>query len=152
MTAIIAALPLLGAARAYLRPMLDMLSLYVLALLLGGMVMFSFVFSPLVFIKLPIETAGPFIRGVFPAYFAVVAGLFAVAALATFNWVAALMCALGLLNLFGLMPAINKLRDRQLAGDEGAKAWFDRLHRSSVVINFIQMAAAAYLIWPFAAG
>ena len=128
--------------------MLEIVSLYALALLFGGMVMFSFVFSPLVFIKLPIEVAGPFIRQVFPWYFAVVAGLFGIAALTGMNVLAAIMCALGLLNLFALMPAINRLRDRQLAGDASAKRRFDLLHRGSVAINFVQMIAAGWLLWP----
>ena len=48
---------------------------------------------------------------------------------------------------FVLMPRINALRDRQLAGDAAAKAQFDLLHRSSVIINFVQIAAAAWLLY-----
>ena len=128
--------------------MFALISFYALALLLGGMAVFSFVLSPLVFIKLPIEVAGPFIRQLFPWYFAVVAGLFGVAALAGFSLLAAIMCALGFLNLFALMPTINRLRDRQQSGDASAKRMFDLLHRSSVAINFVQMIAAGWLLWP----
>jgi len=39
-----------------------------LALTFGGMIFFSAVMAPLVFTKLPFETAGAFIRQVFPWY------------------------------------------------------------------------------------
>jgi hypothetical protein len=41
------------------------------------------------------------------------------------------------------MPRINRMRDRFLAGETGAEKRFDRLHRASVGINLVQMAAAA---------
>ncbi|MEM1275532.1 MAG: DUF4149 domain-containing protein [Pseudomonadota bacterium] len=134
---------------------MEILSLFMIALLLGGMVFFSFVFSPLVFIHLPAETAGPFIRQVFPWYFLVVALLFilAAAALATIDlfWagLAATMGVLGVLNRQGLMPKINSLRDAQLAGDAAAGKKFDLLHKASVAINFVQMIAAGALLWQF---
>ncbi|MEM6943536.1 MAG: DUF4149 domain-containing protein, partial [Pseudomonadota bacterium] len=53
--------------------MLDILALYTLTIAFGGMVFFTALFSPLVFVKLPAETAGPFIRQVFPWYFAATA-------------------------------------------------------------------------------
>jgi hypothetical protein len=131
---------------------MDILAGFVIALLLGGMVFFSFVFSPLVFVKLPAQTAGPFIRQVFPWYFLVVAALFALAAPLTLAapGLAALlaaMAALGFANRQILMPRINALRDRHLAGDHAAKRGFDRLHGASVAINFVQMAAAAWALY-----
>jgi hypothetical protein len=120
-----------------------------LGLLLGGMAFFSFVFSPLVFVKLPIETAGPFIRAVFPWYFLVVAVLFALAAATLaplypgLAVLAACMAILGGLNRQVLMPRINTHRDRMIAGDTAAGPRFDRLHRASVGINLMQLAAAA---------
>ncbi|MEO0960627.1 MAG: DUF4149 domain-containing protein [Pseudomonadota bacterium] len=128
--------------------MLDAIALYALTLAFGGMVFFSAVFSPLVFIKLPAETAGPFIRQVFPWYFAAVALVLGVAGLAIlagsafWGTVLIAMAALGVANREVLMPRINSLRDRQLAGDEAAGRSFDRLHKASVVINLIQMIAA----------
>jgi hypothetical protein len=120
-----------------------------LALVLGGMAFFSFFFSPLVFVKLPMETAGPFMRSLFPWYFLVVAGLFALAAaaLAFFHpglaLLAGAMAVLGLLNHQVLMPRINRARDALLAGDATAEKTFDKLHRKSVGINLLQLAAAA---------
>jgi hypothetical protein len=40
-----------------------------LALTFGGMTFFSAVMAPLVFDKLPLKVAGPFIRQVFPWYY-----------------------------------------------------------------------------------
>jgi hypothetical protein len=119
-----------------------------LALALGGMAFFSFVFSPLVFVKLPGETAGPFIRQVFPWYFLAVAIVFALAALALapaypgLALLAGAMALLGALNRQVLMPRINRSRDRMLAGDVAARRPFDRLHRASVGINLVQLLAA----------
>ncbi|MEM9043332.1 MAG: DUF4149 domain-containing protein [Pseudomonadota bacterium] len=133
----------------------EIVSLYMIALLFGGMVFFSFVFSPLVFINLPAETAGPFIRKVFPWYFLAVAVLFVVATITLLTtsvfWsaVSGSMAALGIANRQTLMPWINRLRDAQLAGDKAAGRRFDLLHKTSVAINFIQMIAAAALLWQF---
>ncbi|MEM8792058.1 MAG: DUF4149 domain-containing protein [Pseudomonadota bacterium] len=135
--------------------MAELFSLYAIAMLLGGMVFFSFVFSPLIFINLPAETAGPFIRRVFPWYFLMVAVLFIVAAgaLAPFApfWavIAGIMALLGIANRQLLMPWINRLRDAQIAGDAAAGKKFDLLHKASVAINFVQMIAAAILLWQF---
>lgn len=134
----------------------EIVSLYTIALLLGGMVFFSFVFSPLVFIKLPAEVAGPFIRSVFPWYFLAVAVLFGLATLALLPvsplWagVAGLMAAMGIAIRQVLMPEINRLRDLQLGGDAAAGKRFDLLHKGSVAINMVQMIAAAVLLWHFA--
>jgi hypothetical protein len=119
----------------------------VIALVLGGMAFFSFVFSPLVFFKLPADTAGPFMRAVFPWYFLAVAVLFAVAAVLLWAQpgLAVLMAAMALLGLGNrqvMMPRINRMRDRFLAGEEGAEKRFDRLHRASVGIGLMQMVSA----------
>jgi hypothetical protein len=127
---------------------MDIAAGFIVALLLGGMAFFSFVFSPLVFIKLPIETAGPFIRAVFPWYFLVVAILFALAVPLTLAQpvlagALAFMALLGVINRQSLMPRINRLRDRMIAGDTAAGPGFDRLHRASVGINLVQIVVAA---------
>jgi hypothetical protein len=119
----------------------------VIALVLGGMAFFSFVFSPLVFFKLPTETAGPFMRAVFPWYFLAIAVLFAVAAVLLWSQpglavLMAAMAVLGMGNRQVMMPRINRMRDRFIAGEAGAEKRFDRLHRASVGINLMQMAAA----------
>ncbi len=124
----------------------------------GGMVLFAFIYAPLVFIKLPAETAGGFIRSVFPVYYAAMAASSAVAGLLLLpQWTAAVMLAVSATFLaarFALMPRINAARDASLAaaGDAGAKRRFARLHRLSVIVNFVQMLAVlAVLIHLFAA-
>ncbi|MGF1503299.1 MAG: DUF4149 domain-containing protein [Paracoccaceae bacterium] len=132
--------------------MLDVLALFAAAILFGGMVTFSFLFAPLVFTQLPAETAGRFIRGVFPWYYLFVLGLAGIGAalLAAGDPVAALVMAAvaagGVVARQGLMPAINRARDRQLAGDPGAGRRFDRLHKGSVVLNLLQIVAAAWVL------
>ncbi|MEO1776815.1 MAG: DUF4149 domain-containing protein [Pseudomonadota bacterium] len=136
--------------------MADVIALYALTLAFGGMVFFSAVFSPLVFVKLPGETAGPFIRQVFPWYFLAVtltlglAGVGLVLAGST-GWGAALlvMAALGVVNRDVLMHRINALRDRQLAGEAGAGKQFDRMHKVSVGIHLVQMIAAGAALTAF---
>ena len=122
-----------------------------LALTFGGMTFFSGVMAPLVFTKLPIETAGTFIRALFPWYYlsmglatliALVALVFGTSGIA--SWEAGLT-ALVLLGFVyarqSLMPMINNARDAELAGDNAAGARFTRLHRLSVLINGLQWIA-----------
>ncbi len=45
-----------------------LLAAYPTAALLGGMLFFSFVMAPLIFMKLPRDTASHFIRQVFPIW------------------------------------------------------------------------------------
>ncbi len=121
-----------------------------LALALGGMTFFSAVMAPLVFTKLPFETAGGFIRQVFPWYYLSIGIVSAVAALALMlgmQPLAALCAALAATGFWFarqvLMPRINAARD---AGQDDR---FNRLHRFSVTINGAQwllLAAALVLV------
>lgn len=132
--------------------MLETAALFAVAVLFGGMMTFSFMFAPLVFAKLPGETAGAFIRAVFPWYYLfvlAVAGL-AAALLAAGApvpaWVMALVALGGALARQALMPAINRFRDRQMAGEAGAGRWFSWLHQGSVVLNLVQIAACGWVL------
>jgi len=122
-----------------------------LALTFGGMTFFSGVTAPLVFTKLPIDTAGQFIRQLFPWYYLTmgITTLVALVALAFgtsgfTSWETGLT-ALVLLGFVyarqSLMPMINRARDAELAGDNEAGARFTRLHRLSVLINGLQWFA-----------
>ena len=122
-----------------------------LALTFGGMTFFSGIMAPLVFTKLPIETAGTFIRQLFPWYYLTMGVTTVVAlvglALGT-SGIASLEAGLTALVLLGfvyarqsLMPMINRARDAELAGDSEAGARFTRLHRLSVLINGLQWFA-----------
>ena len=137
-------------------PLLSLTSGVLIATGFGGMVFFALVFAPLVFTRLPEDVAGPFIRQVFPSYYltmAVITGLAAATSLAsTLLTESAQTGAFGpvlLLALLsagfayarqGLMPRVNALRDRQLAGDDEAGPAFERLHRASVALNALQLA------------
>ncbi len=115
------------------------------ALVLGGMVFFAAMFTPLIFAKLETETASGFIRQVFPVYYRVMAALSIVAALPIWYraeaWVMAAVGALFIAAMVALMPAINRARDGRAAGDQAAARRFATLHRASVLINLAQMIA-----------
>jgi len=127
---------------------LQILAAVATGLLAGGMTFFSFVFAPLVFKKLPAETAGAFIAAVFPVYYAAGLALSALAAglaAAPAPGEAALLAAVAVLFAvarFGLMPAIEARRDASRAGEPAARAIFRRLHGISMVVNLVQMIAA----------
>jgi hypothetical protein len=123
------------------------------AFVLGSMMFFSAVMAPLVFTQLEPATAGRFIRRVFPWYYLAVAagGLVAALGLGVARPLeAAAMAAVGGLAIFSrqlLMPAINRARDAELAGNAAAGTRFQRLHRLSVAINVLQVAAVAAVIF-----
>ncbi len=122
-----------------------------LALTFGGMTFFSAVMAPLVFTKLPFETAGGFIRQVFPWYYLSMGTTTLIALLAllfsaspTASWEGALVGLVLLGFIFArqvLMPLSNRARDEELAGSAGAAHRFKRLHQASVLINSAQWVA-----------
>jgi hypothetical protein len=124
------------------------------AAVFGGMVFFAFVYAPLVFTKLPAAQAGAFIRAVFPVYYKAMGGAaLAAGALLLPRGEAFVMIAVGAVFfavMLLLMPRINAARDASLAGEAGATApaatTFSRLHRLSVVINFVQMLAVLAVV------
>lgn len=125
-----------------------------LASLFGGMVAFSVLFAPLIFTQLQPETAGRFIRLVFPWYYlyVLVFGLLSalLMAIAGYGLEAILAAAVGLTCAYTrwvLMPEINRLRDAELAGDTDAGKGFAVKHRLSVGINAVQMLVVAILLW-----
>ncbi len=115
------------------------------ALVLGGMVFFAAMFTPLIFAKLETETASGFIRQIVPVYYRVMAALSIAAAAPIWYraeaWVMAAVGALFIAAMMLLMPAINRARDGRAAGDQAAARRFARLHRASVLINLAQMIA-----------
>jgi hypothetical protein len=137
--------------------MTETLALFAAAALFGGMLAFSFLFAPLVFAKLPEETAGRFIRAVFPWYYLFVLAAAALAALALAGAAPVPAAVMGAIALGGvvarqlLMPAINRARDRELSGERAAGRRFALLHRGSVVLNLAQMTGAAWVLWAVAA-
>jgi hypothetical protein len=118
-----------------------------LSALAGGMLFFGAVMAPLVFLRLPPDVAGPFIRAVFPWYFAFGAVSAAIAAsgyLLRREWlsvlVAAAIAGASLWLWQDLLPALDALR---AAHDE---AGFARGHQISVWVNGAQLLAATMLL------
>jgi hypothetical protein len=127
-----------------------------LSLAFGGMTFFSTVLTPLVFSKLPMKTAGPFIRQVFPWYYLTmgVSILIALPALLLGaggrpGWDVALATFVLVGFAFArqiLMPRINRARDAEMIGELGAARRFRRLHLMSVVINGLQWIAVLAIL------
>lgn len=120
--------------------MTDFISAFIvlaLAALFGGMIAFTVLFAPLVFAKLQPATAGRFIRDVFPWYYLYILVLSVVGALGvaatqgfrTQMWLLALVAISTAYARWHLMPTINRLRDRELAGDSAASKDFQWHHR-----------------------
>lgn len=123
---------------------LQFVALLLSGILLGGMLFYSLAFTPLVFMRLPAEIAGRFIRQAFRVYYLAGAALALLAALLAGWSIAGLLLGVtGIAFVFALvwlMPTINRNRDRGLEGDSAAEAAFKGLHRASVALNAAQMA------------
>ena len=118
------------------------LALVLAAATVGAMLFFGAVVAPAAFRTLGEQGAGPLVRALFPKYYlvlAVTSAVAAVAALFASVWISALVLALVACGfVYGLrilMPQINRARD------SGATTDFERLHRRSVRLNMIQLAA-----------
>ena len=128
--------------------MIEQISIYLTAMILGIMLFFSFVIAPVVFTTLDEDNARKFIRRIFPFYYNVNFGL-SLIVLLTFLFLSKLgldfYLILAITLLFAtsnylLMPLINKYRD------EKQDKKFKYSHFVSVVINFIQMIFLVVLL------
>ena len=128
--------------------MIEQISIYLTAMILGIMLFFSFVIAPVVFTTLDEEHARKFIRRIFPFYYNVNLGISFIV-LMTFLYLSKLgidfYLILVITILFAtsnylLMPLINKYRD------EKQDRKFKYSHFISVVINFIQMICLVFLL------
>ena len=128
--------------------MIEQVSIYLTAMILGIMLFFSFVIAPVVFTTLDEDNARKFIRRIFPFYYNVNLGLCLIVLL-TFLFLSKLgvdfYLILAITLLFAtsnylLMPLINKYRD------EKKDKKFKYSHFLSVVINFIQMIILLLLL------
>ena len=121
--------------------MIEQLSIYLIAMILGIMLFFSFVIAPVVFTTLDEDNARKFIRRIFPFYYNVnLAISFIVLLLFLFLsklgvdfYLILLITILFAISNYLLMPLINKYRD------EKQDKKFKYSHFISVVINFVQM-------------
>ena len=121
--------------------MIEQLGIYLIAMILGIMLFFSFVIAPVVFTTLDEDNARKFIRRIFPFYYNVNLAISFVVLL-TFLFLSKLGVDFYLILLitilfatsnYLLMPLINKYRD------EKQDKKFKYSHFISVVINFVQM-------------
>jgi hypothetical protein len=128
--------------------MIEQISIYLVAMILGIMLFFSFVIAPVVFTTLDEDNARKFIRRIFPFYYNVNLGISFIVLL-TFLFLSKLgidlYLILAITILFAtsnylLMPLINKYRDEK----EDKK--FKYSHFISVVINFIQMICLVFVL------
>ena len=128
--------------------MIEQISIYLTAMILGIMLFFSFVIAPVVFTTLDEDNARKFIRRIFPFYYNVNLAISFVVLL-TFLFLSKLgidfYLILFITILFAtsnylLMPLINKYRD------EKQDKKFKYSHFISVVINFVQMICLVFLL------
>ena len=128
--------------------MIEQVSIYLTAMILGIMLFFSFVIAPVVFTTLDEDNARKFIRRIFPFYYNVnLAISFIVLLLFLFLsklgvdfYLILLITILFVTSNYLLMPLINKYRD------EKQDKKFKYSHFISVVINFVQMICLVFLL------
>ena len=128
--------------------MIEQVSIYLTAMVLGIMLFFSFVIAPVVFTTLDEDNARKFIRRIFPFYYNVNLGISLIILLTfiflikfgvDFYLILAISFLFAISNYL-LMPLINKYRD------EKQDKKFKYSHFISVVINFVQMIFLVLLL------
>ena len=128
--------------------MIEQVSIYLTAMILGIMLFFSFVIAPVVFTTLDEDNARKFIRGIFPFYynvnlaisFVVLLTFFFLSKLGVDFYLILLITILFATSNYLLMPLINRYRD------EKQDKKFKYSHFISVAINFVQMICLAILL------
>jgi hypothetical protein len=122
------------------------LLIWLLGTLIGSMLFFAAIVAPTVFRALATDTAGVFLRRLFPLYFLwglLLSILCTAAAFYSANLIAGSICAavalLFLYARFVLLAQINRARDLKIAGDVIGSKRFRSLHRRSVLINALQL-------------
>ncbi len=127
--------------------MLATIELFTLAIIVGGMITFQCLFAPMVFIKIEMAVARPFIRAFFPYYYLYFGALNCVLVGVTsinpdYTTVIYGICLLGfVISRQWLMYAANN------ATDNGQKTRFAIYHRATVLINTLQLISFIYLLW-----
>ena len=121
--------------------MIEQVSIYLPAIILGIMLFFSFVIAPVIFTTLDEDNARKFIRRIFPFYynvnlllsFILLISFLLLSKLGIDLYLVLIISLLFAISNYFLMPLINKYRDQ----NEQKK--FKYLHFLSVVINFLQI-------------
>tara|TARA_B100000989_G_scaffold177320_1_gene133150 strand:+ start:1745 stop:2134 length:390 start_codon:yes stop_codon:yes gene_type:complete len=128
--------------------MIEQVSIYLTAMILGIMLFFSFVIAPVVFTTLDEDNARKFIRRIFPFYYSVNLGISLIVLLLFLFlskigidfYLILVIAILFAISNYLLMPLINKYRD------EKQNKKFKYSHFISVVINFVQMFGLVFLL------
>lgn len=136
--------------------MLNAVALYATAILLGAMLFFSFIVTPVAFRALEGEHISTYLRALFPHYYLVIivcgavsALMLALAARPVPAAVMAMVAGFALLVRQGLLPRLDTLRAGRAAGDEEATRQFKRLHGLSMAINLVQIVAVGVALFAF---
>ncbi len=120
-----------------------------IAAVLGIMLFFSLVVTPVGFKSLNEKSYRNFIRKIFPYYYSINLIILLLISIPVYiyhgmNFILALIyviCALFAISLFILMPLINKYRDKK------NKKKFRIFHTISVIINFVQIFLLIVIIF-----
>ena len=128
--------------------MIEQISFYLISMILGIMLFFSFVIAPVVFTTLDERNARKFIRRIFPFYYNVNLGIsFVVLIIFTFLnkidvdfYLILAITVLFATSNYLLMPLINKYRDEKQDKN------FKYSHFLSVLINFAQMICLVFIL------
>lgn len=124
------------------------LAFWLVSAIAGAMLFFGAVIAPAIFRTLPEDMARTLMRVVLPRYYLTlgVAGLVASAMAAAGGQQEAALVLLIVSAGFAyarlsILPRVNLLKDKAIAGDETAQVDFDRTHRTSTMLNMAQLAA-----------
>lgn len=129
--------------------MVDVLGMLAVALLFGGMTLYSFGFAAFLFSALPAPLAGSTLRRAFPHFYVFVMVTAALAAGLVWSHDPVAALVLGAIAATTapawkiLMPAIN------MATDTGAKTRFKVLHGLSVLLTVAHIVLAGYVLARF---
>ena len=131
-------------------------AIFLHSLIVGFMLFFMGVISPVVFKTLNVEDAGIFLRKLFPRMFLYGMILASIAFLLTLNnytsiyWIISLVSAIFFAaNLFFITPRINQFRDEANLGNSQSEKNFKRFHFLSVFLFIIQLLGSLYLLTIF---
>jgi Domain of unknown function (DUF4149) len=126
-----------------------MISIYLIAGVVGIMLFFSVAVAPTIFKTLPPEWAGIYVRSFFPKYYAVLSIACLSAALLTnlpaIKHTGFTCAALFTVSLFVLTPKVNAAKDN----NETKK--FNLFHGLSVGVNLLQLGLLIYALYKSAA-
>ena len=131
--------------------MSEVIQIYILLLLLGGMVFFPAVVAPAIFSSLDIKMSGMVLRRLFPNYYLFIIVLALMAGfLGKLISVATAACIFIVITTVLvrqiLLPKINQWRDEELSGNLDSAKKFSLSHRLTVILNLLQMALIVYAI------